>query len=158
MEVRLYTVSLKGIINKRYEVYMDDELLYTTRKDGFFSFGSMILEDAVGNQLAKLHRNLAHFGFKYHIHGEFRTTDLTRKLFSNIYTLHTHRGPIQIVGNFLSTEFTFSKGEKEIAKVSRKMWRSHRAYGMAIMGEQDDVLLISVLMCIIKIREQRRNN
>lgn len=160
MDIKLYTVSIIGVFVKRYEVHKDEQLVYTARKPSFWSIGDMVVENSKGSIVARLDSKLYALSYKYNIvlQSQVNQLPLRKKIMSNHYTLVSNNATYEVKGNFMSTEYTVFRNEEEVAKVSRKLWRSKKAYGMAIIGEQDDLLLLSILMCIIKIRQLRKNN
>lgn len=160
MDVRLYTVSLRGLFRKRYDVYLGETLYMTAKNAGFWSFGDMVVENQLSQELAVLKRNLYSMRYKFEIEipSEKKSYQLHKKMLSNHYSIGTDKSTIEVIGNFTSTEYTFYCNKTEIAKVSRKRWRREKSYGIAIMGTADDLILLSVLLCIIKLRQIRKNN
>src|SRR5512136_459185 len=58
-------------------------------------------------------------------------------------------GPdLEVQGNVLDHEYTIGEGRDKLAEVSKKWFRLSDSYGVSIDPGQDDVLILSVAVCI----------
>lgn len=59
-----------------------------------------------------------------------------------------------IKGNFWAREFTFKRGRKEVAEVSKKFWSLSDVYGVEIDADEDQELILATVVVIDLILEK----
>ena len=58
-------------------------------------------------------------------------------------------GPdLDVKGNIVDHEYTLKAGDQEVARVSKKWFRVRDSYGVEIMPNQNDVMILAVAVCI----------
>ena len=58
-------------------------------------------------------------------------------------------GPdLDVKGNILDHEYTIGEGRDKVAEVSKKWFRIRDSYGVQVLPDQDDVIILAVAMCI----------
>ena len=151
MEFAIYTISIKGFFSKRYEIYREDELVYRVDKPSFFAFREMYFTDPDGNEVLKINRNAALFLTKY----KFVISQVGKTIatiekdgLDNFYSSNSIYGFHTIQGDFFSSEFTVFEGEDEIAKISRKRFRSNKKYGIAIIKGNNELYILAMVIAI----------
>jgi uncharacterized protein YxjI len=60
-------------------------------------------------------------------------------------------GEIEIQGNFLAHEYTFTKGGQKVAETSKRWLRIADTYGVEVSAGQDDVLILAATVAIDQI-------
>ena len=114
-----------------------------------FSFGDQLsFQDLAGNELALIRQKLFSFGPTYEIH---RNGALAAVIKKELFTFLSCRfmvdvpGPddLEARGNFLEHEYTFTRGERVVATVSRQWFSFADTYGVDIAPGQDDVLILA---------------
>ena len=134
MEFSIYTISVRGIFSKHFEIYQDDEIVYRVEKPSFFEFREMNFIDHSGNQILKVYRHSSFFNYKFEISKDGESLGTFEKDgLSNHYTSSSIYGDHTVQGDFFNSEYTVFDETKEIAKVSRKRFRAHKKYGIAII-------------------------
>jgi uncharacterized protein YxjI len=149
MNFNLYTISKKGFFNRTYEIYKEENLLFTA-KPKFFLKGYYIYT-LLGHEALEIERPFAFFKSEFILKkGDREVARMTRKfnmLKENLDIITPH-DEYSVVGNMWSTDFTIHKNQCEIAKISRKVFRFQKRYGIAILEGEDDLLIISVALII----------
>lgn len=119
-----------------------------------FSIGDKLsFQDLRGTELAYIQQKLFAWGRTYEITRSGRLVAVVKKeLFSPFH--HTFNvdvpGPddLQAKGNFFDYEYTFRRGETEVANVSKEFFRFADTYGIDIVQGQDDVLILAASVVI----------
>lgn len=158
MDFAVYTISIKGIFSRSYEIYKDDELVYWVKKPSFFSLRNLDFIDQMGHKVAHLYRNLFFLSYKFNISMEGREIATFEKnsidnyfVSDGIYGYHT------VHGDFFNSEYTvFNDDDIEIAKISRKRFRSNKKYGIAIIKGNDELYILAMVIAISVINARRR--
>lgn len=113
---------------------------------------ALVLEDAAGNPLARIHRKLLSIGKTYEISREGGPDVSIRKsLFSPLRCkFHVDAGgdELEARGNLLDHEYSFTRNGREVASISKKWFSLRDTYGIDI-GEGEDHALI--LACAVAI-------
>jgi uncharacterized protein YxjI len=119
-----------------------------------FSFGDQLsFQDLAGNELAYIQQRVLSWGPTYEIHmgGELRA--LVKK---ELFTLFNCRftvdvpGPddLEAEGDFFDHEYTFRRGGRPVAAVSKAWFSWTDSYGVEIEEEEDDVLILASTVVI----------
>ena len=114
-----------------------------------FTIGDQLsFQDLKGTELAYIKQKIFAWGRTYEI---FRSGQLVavvkKELFSPFH--HTFNvdvpGPddLQAKGNFLDYEYTFRRGEVEVAAVSKQWFTWSDTYGVDIKAGEDDILILA---------------
>ena len=119
-----------------------------------FSFGDKLaFKDAGGNELARINQKLLSFGPQYEIVRVGGTVAVVKK---HLFTLLRARftvdvpGPddLEARGNFLDHEYTFSRHDREVARVSKKWFSLADTYAIDIDEGEDDVVILAAAVVI----------
>ncbi len=119
-----------------------------------FSFGDKLsFKDMGGEELALIDQRLLSFGARYEIIRGGKTVAVVKKhLFTPFRARFTVdvEGPddIEARGNFLDHEYTFTRGDREVARVSKKWFSFSDTYGIDVNAGEDDVLLLACAVVI----------
>ena len=114
-----------------------------------FSFGDKLsFNDMAGNELARIEQKLLSFGPQYEIVRGGQTVAVVKK---HLFTLFRARfsvdvpGPddLEATGNFLDHEYTFRRGDRVVATVSKTWLSLADTYGIDIEPGEDDVLILA---------------
>ena len=118
------------------------------------SFGDKLsFKDSGGNELALIDQKLLSIGPQYEIIRGGDTVAVVKKhlftLFRASFTVDVP-GPddLEAEGNFLDHEYTFERGGREVARVSKKWFRLADTYAVDIDEGQDDVLILASAVVI----------
>jgi len=119
-----------------------------------FSIGQKLsFQDMRGVELARIHQKLLAWGPTYEIHRDGRLAAVVKK---HLFTLVRHRftvdvpGPddLEARGSFLDHEYTFTRGDREVARVSKSWFALRDSYGVDIAPGEDDVLILASTVVI----------
>jgi uncharacterized protein YxjI len=119
-----------------------------------FSFGDKLtFKDSGGNEVLRINQKLLSFGPQYEIIRGGETVAVVKK---HLFTLFRARftvdvpGPddLEARGNFLDHEYTFTRHEREIARVSKKFFSLADTYAIDIDEGEDNVLMLAAAVVI----------
>lgn len=151
MDFAIYTISLKGFFYKYYEIHQDDILVYRVQKPSFFNFNEMYFTDPGGNEVLNITRHNALFqiGYKFVVSNKGKPiATIEKNSMDNFYESSSIYGNHTIQGDFFNSEYTvFDKGG-EIAKISRKRFRSNKKYGIAIIKGNNELYILAMIIAI----------
>lgn len=114
-----------------------------------FSFGDqLVFKDLRGTELAFIRQKLLAWGPTYEIHRNGAVAAVVRK---KLFALLHHRftvdvpGPddLEASGDFLDHEYTFTRGARAVATVSKRWFTWTDTYGVDISDGEDDVLILA---------------
>lgn len=152
---------MRYIMRERILSWGDD---FTIRnddgKDAYYvdgkvlSFGDKLsFRDAEGNDVALIDQKLLSIGPQYEIIRGGTTVAVVKK---QLFTLFRARftidvpGPddLEAKGNFLDHEYTFERGGRQVARVSKTWFSLSDTYGIDIDDGEDDVLILASAVVI----------
>jgi len=129
-----------------------DNVYYVDGK--VFSFGNKLsFKDMQGTEVARIDQKLLSIGPQYEIARGGETIAVVKK---HLFTLFRARftvdvpGPddLEATGNFLDHEYSFERGGRQVARVSKKWFSFSDTYGIDIEEGQDDVLILAAAVVI----------
>jgi len=118
-------------------------------KGKIFSFGDKLsFQDTQGNELVYIDQRLLNWGPTYEL---WRGADLLavvkRELFSFIHHRFTVDVPgpddLEAEGDFFDHEYTFTRGDRVVATVSKKWFSWTDTYGIEVAEGEDPVLILA---------------
>lgn len=125
-----------------------------------FTLGDKLsFQDLNGNELAFIRQKLLSLGPKYEIYREGNLAAVVKKhlftLFRCKFTVDVP-GPddLEAKGSFLDHEYTFWRGDRSVAEVSKKWFSWSDTYGVDINDGEDDVLLLASTVVIDMVCHQ----
>jgi uncharacterized protein YxjI len=134
------------------------------RVDGrAFSWGDKLsFQDTAGQELAFIRQKLLSWGPTYEIESQGRLLAVVKK---KLFTLLRCRflvdvpGPddLEAQGDFLDREYTFERGGKRVAEVSKRWFTWTDTYGVDIAEGEDDVLILATAVVIDMVCHQESN-
>ena len=154
---RLLTVSKCGFLKKHYEFYEGEKLLYTAESK-FWLQGYKVFA-VLGNQIMDISKPFNLFKTIIKVRaGESELATLTKKFtfMKSEIEIETPMGNLFLEGNAWDTDFTIIQEEEEIAKISRKTFRSKNKYGIAVREDIDDKLIVGIILGIEYIIQIKR--
>ncbi len=104
-------------------------------------------QDMQGNELAFISQKLLAWGNTYYVYRGGKVAAVVKKsLFTFLrceFTVDVP-GPNDLLaeGNFLDREYTFTRAGNLVAAVSKKWFRLTDTYGINVVPDQDDVLIL----------------
>jgi uncharacterized protein YxjI len=119
-----------------------------------FSIGNKLsFQDLSGNELAFIRQKLLSWGPTYEI---TRGHDLLAVVKKHLFTLFRCKftvdvpGPndLEAQGSFLDMEYSFERGGRQVAEVSKRWFRWSDTYGVEIAERGDDVLILAATVVI----------
>jgi uncharacterized protein YxjI len=57
-------------------------------------------------------------------------------------------GELEVEGNILDHEYQITRGGIPVANISKRWFRVRDSYGVAVVGGQDDALVLAITVCI----------
>ncbi len=119
-----------------------------------FSFGDKLsFQDLNGNELAFIRQKLLSWGPTYEVYRQDALAAVVKKhlftLFRCKFTVDVH-GPDDLAaqGSFLDHEYSFSRGDREVAVVSKRWFSWTDTYGVEIAQGEDDILILASTVVI----------
>ena len=112
------------------------------------------LEDSHGKKLAKIQKRLLTLKETMEVEGpDGEQLALVKKaLFTPLkehFVVKVKNGPdLEVHGNILDYEYTIGEGDDKVAQVSKKFLHLRDSYSIEIEPGQDDVVILSVVVCI----------
>ena len=128
-----------------------------------FSLGDQLsFQDLAGNELAFIKQKLLAWGKTYEV---YRSGALVAVVKKQPFTLFRHRftvdvpGPddLEAQGDFIDHEYEFTRGDRVVARVSKKWFSWSDTYGIDVADGEDDVLvLVSAVVIDMACHEDKR--
>ena len=159
MEFSIYTISVKGLFSKYYEIHQDDHLVYRVKKPSLFAFGERVFTRPGGAEVLKIKRDVSLFILKFKFtvtEGEDHIATIEKDNLDNFYNSSSIYGHFTVQGNFFNNEYTIFHNSEEIAKISRKRFRSAKKYGIAIIEGFDELYILSLVIAISIVNANRK--
>jgi uncharacterized protein YxjI len=158
MEFAVYTISVSGIFRKTYEIFQDEVLMYKVESESFWSSKEMVFRDYKNNPVLLLTRVSFFLETKFVIADlEKELATVTKEGFGVSFFSESIYGKHWLKGKSFNTDFTLSDGEDEIAKVSRKTFRSKDKYGIAIKKGYDEKYVLALAIAIEVVIQMQQN-
>ena len=119
-----------------------------------FTIGNKLsFQDMKGNELAFIKQKLLNWGPTYEISRDGKIVAVVKK---KLFALIHHRftvdvpGPddIEANGSFTDHEYTFTRGGRAVATVSKKWFSWADTYGVDIADGEDDILILASTVVI----------
>lgn len=141
------------------DYYIRDEQgreVYFVDGKAFSIGGQLSFRDLEGNELAFIRQKLWNLRPTYEIH---RGGALAAVVQRELFALFHHRftvdvpGPddLEAKGDFLDHEYSFTRGEREVATVSKKWFSFADTYGVEIADGEDDVLILASAVVVDQV-------
>jgi uncharacterized protein YxjI len=123
-----------------------------------FSFGHQLTcYDMEGNELAFIKQKVFSWGPTYEIYRDGELFAVVKKelfsFFKHVFTIDVP-GPDDLLaeGDFWELEFTFSREDRTVARVSRQMFSWADTYGVEVADGEDDILILASTIVIDMVR------
>jgi uncharacterized protein YxjI len=137
----------------------DDQSQDVFRVEGkVFSFGHQLtFLDMSGQELAFIKQKIFSWGPTYEIYRDGQLFAIVKKklfsFFKHVFTVDVP-GPDDLIaeGDFWDLEFTFSRSAGRVATVSRRWFSLTDTYGVEIVEDEDDVLILASAIVIDMVR------
>lgn len=131
------------------------ELFYVDGK-GFSLGNQLAFKDPQGHELAYIKQKLLAWGPTYEV---FRDGALAATVKKELFAFFHHRfevdvpGPddLEAEGDFMDQEYTFRRGDRVVATVSRRWFSFSDTYGIEVADGEDDVLILASAVVIDQI-------
>ena len=114
-----------------------------------FTIGQKLsFQDMNGRELAFIQQKLLSWGPTYEIYHDGELAAVVKKhlftFFRYAFTVDVP-GPddIEVQGNFLDMEYAFTRGDQQVAEVSKRWFAFSDTYGVDITDGVDDVLILA---------------
>ena len=141
------------------DYYIRDEQgreVYFVDGKAFSIGGQLSFRDLEGNELAFIRQKLWNLRPTYEIN---RGGALAAVVQRELFALFHHRftvdvpGPddLEAKGDFLDHEYSFTRGEREVATVSKKWFSFADTYGVEIADGEDDVLILASAVVVDQV-------
>jgi uncharacterized protein YxjI len=109
---------------------------------------TLIFEDAHGSELPKVQERMLRVKDSMEIEGPHGEKSLNHPS-SRALGGQDQGGPdLEVKGNILDHEYAIGEGRDKVAEVSKKWFRLRDSYGVAIDPGQDDIVILTVAVCI----------
>ena len=134
--------------------WIDDEHgnhLYKANGKALHVRKTFILEDPQGGELAKIQDRMLSVRDRMHIEKPVHSATVHKALVGirQRYKIDVDGGSdLKAHGNFVDHEYEIEDDHDTVATVSKKWFRVRDTYGIEVISNQDDVLLLSIAICI----------
>jgi uncharacterized protein YxjI len=114
-----------------------------------FSLGDKLsFQDMQGNELASIRQKLLAWGPTYEIYGRGQLRAVVKKaVFTFVHCRFTVDVPgpddLEAAGDFTDHEYTFERGGRTVAVVSKRWFSWTDTYGVEIAEGEDDILILA---------------
>ena len=114
---------------------------------------TVVIKDAAGNELLKLQKRLLRARDTMAIErGDDKVATVRKALITPLRDRFTVEleggGRLEVEGNILDHEYQVSRDGIPVANISKRWFRVRDSYGVAVVGGQDDALVLAVTACI----------
>ena len=113
---------------------------------------TFVLEDAAGNEVAKLQERKLSVRDKMEIEREGRSVATVKKALIGIrdrFSIEVEGGPdLNAKGNLVDHEYEITRDGDAIANVSKRWFRIRDTYGVEIADGEDEALVLAITVCI----------
>src|SRR5579862_3489637 len=124
------------------------EDVFFVRGKVFSVSNKLSFQDIQGNELAFIQQKLLSWGATYEISHNGEMVAIVKK---QMFTLFRYRftidvpGPddLEAEGDFLGMEYTFTRGGRPVAQVSKRFFTLVDTYGVDIVAGENDVLILA---------------
>jgi uncharacterized protein YxjI len=119
-----------------------------------FSMGDKLsFQDMQGNELVFIRQKLLSWGPTYELHSGGQLAAVVKK---SLFTLFRYKfsidvpGPddLEAQGDFFDREYTFTRGNREVAQVSKRFFSFTDTYGVDVAPGENDVLILASAVVI----------
>lgn len=123
---------------------------------------NLSLQDLAGNELVQIKQKLIAFSATYEI---YRSGQLYATVKKALFTLFRASfaidvpGPddLEAQGDFLDHEYSFTRGGRPVAHVSKRWFSFSDTYGIDVADGEDDVLILACAVVIDMVAQDERN-
>jgi len=118
-------------------------------------------QDLAGNELARIEQKLLSLGATYEIYHRGELAAVVKEhlftLFRHVFTIDVP-GPddLEAKGDFFDAEYSFTRGGRTVAEVSKRWFNWTDTYGVDIADDQDQVLILASALVIEMTTMNRR--
>jgi uncharacterized protein YxjI len=113
---------------------------------------TFVLEDAAGNELAKLQERKLSVRGKMEIERDGRSVATVKKALIGIrdrFSIEVEHGPdLDAKGNLVDHEYEITRHGDTVASVSKRWFRVRDTYGVEIAEGVDAALVLAITVCI----------
>jgi uncharacterized protein YxjI len=113
---------------------------------------TLVLEDAAGNEVAKLQERKLSVRDKMEIERGGRSVASVRKALVGIrdrFSIEVEGGPdMSAKGNLVDHEYEIERDGDTVATISKRWFAVRDSYGVEIAPGEDDALMLAVTVCI----------
>ena len=113
---------------------------------------TLVLEDASGNEVAKLQERKLSVRDKMEIERDGRSIASVKKALVGIrdrFSIEVENGPdMNAKGNLVDHEYEIERDGDTVATVSKRWFAIRDSYGVEIAPGEDDALMLAITVCI----------
>jgi uncharacterized protein YxjI len=136
------------------DVFFVDGKVFTLRN-------TLVFQDMQGKELARIQKKLLAWGPTYEIYRDNQLAAVVKKhLFTFLRCKFTVDVPgpndFEAQGNFFDYEYTFERGGREVAVVSKRWFSWSDTYGIDVHESEDAVLMIASAVVIDQICHEEK--
>jgi uncharacterized protein YxjI len=120
---------------------------------------TLLLQDAAGNEVAKLQERKLSVRDKMEIEREGRSVATVKKALVGIrdrFSIHTEDGAdLDAKGNLVDHEYEITRDGDTVAVVSKRWFAVRDTYGVEVAQGEDDALVLAITVCIDALSHPR---
>jgi uncharacterized protein YxjI len=128
-----------------------EEIFYVDGK-AFTLAEKLIFQDMSGNELAYIKQTILSIGTNYEIYRNGRLLATMHKSMLDFlresFSITGSAGDIAVQGNLAHNEYTFTRGDRNVATVSKHWMAMTDTYDVDIVDGEDDILILACAVVI----------
>ena len=158
MDFNTYTISVRGIFKNRLEVYQDDVLIYLAKSTSIFK-NQYVVFDEQDQEVLRIKQKIGFFKLKYLlIENGYEFGQIVKSSLENQLQCYGDMQAYSVKGNFLHTQYDIFLEDEQVGKVSRKIFRMKKSYGIAVQADVDELEVISLCLVLAIINVIRQSS
>ena len=140
----------------------DDRDVFFVDGKAFRLGNQLSFQDMEGNELAFIRQKLLAWGPSYEIYGRGQLRAVVKKaVFTFFHCRFTVDVPgpddLEAAGDFTDHEYTFERGGRAVAWVSKRWFSWTDTYGVEIAAGEDDILILACTV-VVDMATQKKND
>jgi len=157
MELNTYSLSIKGLFNRKYLIYNGPIMAMKVQRKSLFSLQYRVT-DGKGNYLFSISKRRFSF-LKFQLKKDNQIIgEIKKDTFSNTYYMNVSDRTYKLDGNLFSSEYAVFEFNDEIAKISRKKLSKTDRMGIAIEAGHPDKYILAMLVVLEIIKKTQQNS
>lgn len=163
MDFKLYTISKKGFFVPKYIIGNEGDLAFTVHTHAFSIRRKHSFFDNFGYERLVMKRKFSFGRLKFELtHRDIHVAYIEQagKIFRNDFVIDSPYNYYNVKADFRMTKAVITEDGNEIATISRKAFKKKDRYGIAMIQEADEKLILALAIAMEvsrKIKKARKS-